>query len=152
MTDQQEPSTPVSVAPSPKSHTYFAMVPSESFEPLPSTATFRPATLEVNAAVGAAFVGVVAAPGVVATRSSTFHTIGPLETPPPVYVRSPMVPALCSDEAVSVVVTCQLVGSVEATGHTFALSVVGLVPVASTRNRRPAPAAAVRPGTRMPFR
>lgn len=48
---------PVPVVPSPKSHAYEAIVPSESVEALPSTATVRFVAVAVNAAVGATFAG-----------------------------------------------------------------------------------------------
>ena len=49
--------TPVSVAPSPKSHEYVVTVPSESDEADPSTATASGVGVAVNAAVGGWLAG-----------------------------------------------------------------------------------------------
>src|SRR3954452_4679246 len=59
----------------------------------------------------------------------------------------PTDPAVCSDRVLSVVDTCQVVGSVAPGFHALARTVVGFAPVTCIRIRTPVFAATVSPGT-----
>ncbi len=100
---------PVPDVPSPKSHAYDEIVPSESAEPDASTASAKLLTEVVNAALGSTFAGV---------KDSTLRssTVTSREfVPPPRYDHTPVRPAL--GKAVEVPVSCQFAGSVDPLAH-----------------------------------
>ncbi len=81
------------------------------------------------------------------TRSSTEITIGALVARLDRYAYTPILPGCCSAAASSVTEFVHEAGSGVPSAHTFARTVVGLVPIACTRTSSFVPAVADTPGT-----